>query len=31
VTIIGAGAGLKLAGQGVLSDLVSVARSRAAE
>jgi homoserine dehydrogenase len=29
VTIIGAGAGLELAGQGVLSDLIAVARSRA--
>lgn len=28
VTIIGAGAGLELAGQGVLSDLIAVARSR---
>ena len=28
VTIIGAGAGLELAGQGVLSDLIGVARSR---
>jgi homoserine dehydrogenase len=29
VTIMGAGAGLALAGQGVLSDLIAVARSRA--
>jgi homoserine dehydrogenase len=28
VTIIGPGAGLQLAGQGVLSDLIAVARSR---
>jgi homoserine dehydrogenase len=31
VTLIGAGAGLELAGQGVLSDLIAVARSRAVE
>jgi homoserine dehydrogenase len=29
VTIIGAGAGLELAGQGVLSDLIAIARTRA--
>jgi homoserine dehydrogenase len=28
VTIIGPGAGLELAGQGVLSDLIAVARAR---